>query len=83
MSIFNMLGGMGNGNGNVMMKAIGAMMRGESPQDFMKNLARTAPELSGLDLDNLEQTANKIAKEKNVDINEAKAKVSQQVKNNL
>ena len=83
MSIFNMLGAMGGGNNNIMLKAIGAMMRGENPQEFMKNLARTNPELSGLDLNNLEQTANKIAKDKNVDINEVKAQVTEQVKSNL
>ena len=30
---------------NIMMQAVGAMMRGESPQTFLQNLAKTMPEL--------------------------------------
>jgi hypothetical protein len=32
------------GNNNMMMQAFGAMMRGESPGDFLKNLANTNPQ---------------------------------------
>ena len=58
------------GNNKYVMQAIGAMMRGESPQAFMKNLANTTPELQGLDLDNLDDTAKNICAEKNVDMNQ-------------
>ena len=66
----------GNQN-NIMMQAIGAMMRGESPQDFMKGLAQSNPALKGLDLDNLNQTAEKVCRENNVDLNNAKSRISQ------
>ena len=52
------------------MQAIGAMMRGEDPQAFMKNLANTNPALQGLDLDNLEETARALCEKNNVNMNE-------------
>ena len=52
------------------MQAIGAMMRGENPQTFMKNLANTNPQLQGLDLDNLEETARALCEKNNVDMNQ-------------
>jgi len=57
----------GNGAMSIMMQAVGAAMRGESPEAFMKNLAQTNPQLKGLDLNNLEQTAHSLAKQKGVD----------------
>ena len=54
-------------NNSIMMQAIGAMMRGESPQQFMKNLANTNPALRGLDLDNLDATAQKVCREHGVE----------------
>lgn len=55
-------------------------MRGESPQAFMQNLAKNNPALQGLDLENLNQTAEKVCKENNVDINDAKSKIGQYIK---
>ena len=52
MNLMSMLG-----SNKYVMQAIGAMMRGENPQAFMKDLANTNPQLQGLDLDNLEETA--------------------------
>ena len=61
----------GNIMGNPMiMKAFGAMMRGESPTDFMKNLANTNPALQGLDLNNLEGTARALCEKNNVNMEE-------------
>ena len=62
-----------NPSNNIMMQAFGAMMRGESPQQFLKNLAKTNPQLQGLDLDNLDQTAEQLYAQKGQDINAAKA----------
>lgn len=50
------------------MSAIGAMMRGEDPKTFMKNLANTNPALQGLDLDNLEDTAKTLCEKNNVNM---------------
>ena len=65
-SIMNMLG---NGNNNIMLQAMGAMMRGESPRQFLSSLAQNNPQLQGLNLDNLQQTAEKVCKDNNVDMN--------------
>ena len=63
-SILGMLG-----NNNVMLQAMGAMMRGENPRQFLSNLAQSNPQLKGLDLNNLEQTAQQVCKDNNVDMN--------------
>ena len=64
---------------NIMMQAIGAMMRGESPQAFMQNIAKNNPQLQGLDLNNLNQTAEQLCQKNGIDINDAKAKINQYV----
>lgn len=61
----NIMSMMGN---PMVMKAMGAMMRGESPSDFLKNLANTNPQLQGLDLDNLEGTARALCEKNNVNM---------------
>ena len=72
--IMQMLGNNNNGM-NMMMKAFGAMIRGESPTDFLKNLAKTTPQLQGLDLDNLEGTAKSICEQRNIDMNNLKSQI--------
>ena len=68
----------GNQNqGNIMMQAIGAMMRGESPQTFMQNLAKNHPQLQGLDLNNLNKTAEDLYAQNGQDINAVKGKINQ------
>ena len=59
----------GNGFTQIMMQAVGAAMRGESPEAFMKKLAKNNPQLKGIDLDNLEESAHKLAKQKGIDEN--------------
>lgn len=75
-SILNFFGG---GNGNIMMQAIGAMMRGESPQTFMQNLARTNPALQGLDLTNINATAEKVCRDHGVDPDKLSAEIRQKI----
>lgn len=59
----------GGGGPNILMQAIGAAMRGESPQAFLQKLAQTNPQLRGLDLNNLEGTATQLANQQGKDIN--------------
>ena len=63
-SIMGMLG-----NNNIMMQAFGAMMRGETPQQFLRGLAQNNPALKGIDLNNLQQTAQQLCNENGVDMN--------------
>ena len=72
MSIFN-------GSGNMMMKAFGAMMRGESPQMFLQNLAATNPALQGLDLTNINATAEQLCRERGIDSGKLTAEIQQSV----
>lgn len=65
------------GSNSIMMQALGSMMRGESPKDFLKNLANTNPQLQGLDLDNLEGTAKALCEKNNVDMNELAGKIQE------
>lgn len=74
-SLMSFLSGMGGNNG-LFMKAVGAMMRGESPQDFMKGLAQSNPSLGGIDLSNLNGEAARICRERGVDPN----KLTEQIK---
>ena len=60
---------LGNNN-NMMMQALGAMMRGENPRSFIKNLANSNPQLQGLNLDDLQGTAQELCNRNNVDMNQ-------------
>lgn len=51
---------------NILMQAFGAAMRGESPQQFMQNLANQHPQLRQLDLSNLQQTAEQVCAQNGV-----------------
>lgn len=62
-----------------MMQAIGAMLRGESPQQFLKNLAQSNPQLQGLDLSNPEKAAEELYKKNGEDYNSAKASIRDKV----
>ena len=55
---------------SILLQAIGAAMRGESPQAFMKRLANQHPQLKRLNLDDLQGTANQLAQQNNVNIEE-------------
>lgn len=74
--ILQMITGNSNASG-IMMKAFGSMMRGESPTDFLKNLAKTEPKLQGLDFDNLESTAKDLCDQRNVDMNALKSQIEE------
>ena len=53
----------------ILMQAVGAAMRGETPEAFLKTLAQTNPQLRGVDLTDLEGTARKIANAQGKDLN--------------
>lgn len=70
------------GNNNIMMQALGAMMRGESPTDFLKGLANTNPQLKDLNLDDLEGTAKALCDKNNVNMDELADKIKDFAKSN-
>ena len=73
--ILQMLNGSQNPQSNIMMQAVGAMLRGETPQSFLQNLAKSNPELQGLDLNNPSQAAEKLYADKGQDISAAKSSI--------
>ena len=77
----NLMGLMGNNS--MIMKAMGAMMRGESPSDFLKNLANTNPQLQGLDLDDLEGTARALCDKNNVNMEQLADQIRDFAKSNI
>ena len=62
-----------------MMQAVGAMIRGESPQMFLQNLAKTNPQLQGLDLNNLDKTAEDLCNKNGEDYNTAKSSIRERI----
>ena len=77
--ILQMLSGSQNPQSNIMMQAVGAMLRGETPQSFLQNLAKNNPQLQGLDLNNPSQAAEQLYKDKGQDINTAKTSIMERV----
>ena len=75
-SILNFFGG---NNGNLMMQAVGAFMRGEDPKTFLQNLANTNPKLRGLDLTDINAIAQKVCQDHGVDA----AKLTAEIKQNI
>lgn len=79
-SLMNFFSGMmSGGNGNIFMQAVGAMMRGESPRDFMRQLANTNPALRGINLDDLNGEAQRICSEHGVDAGKLTAEIKQTI----
>ncbi len=54
-------------NGNLMMQAFGAMMRGEDPKTFLQGLANSNPALRGMDLNDINGTAQRLCQERGID----------------
>lgn len=72
--LLSMLGGGGNNIfAQIAMQAVGAALRGETPQNFLRGLANTRPELRGIDVNDLEGSARKLAQQKGVDFDTVKS----------
>ena len=57
-------------NSFILLQAIGAAMRGESPQAFMKRLANQHPQLKKMNLDDLQATAQQLAQQQGLNMDE-------------
>lgn len=60
---------------NMMMRAMTAMMSGQTPQQFLRSL----PELNGMDLNNIQNTAQQLCQNKGINYEQAKAQISNQL----
>lgn len=63
----------------VLMQAVGAMMRGESPQQFLQNLAQTNPQLQNLDLSNPNKAAEELCRQSGKDFNTEKQSIMSRI----
>lgn len=57
-------GGTASGGFSMLLKAIGAAMRGEDPATFMRSIANNHPALKQVDFNDLYGSAQKLCKEK-------------------
>lgn len=66
-SLLSMFGNNNNASGmSILLQAIGAAMRGESPQTFMKRLANSHPQLKRMNLDDLYGSAQQLCNERGI-----------------
>ena len=61
---------MNNAGMPILLAAVGAALRGETPQTFMKRLANQHPQLRRLNLDDLQGTANDLCKQNGINPND-------------
>ena len=54
----------------ILMQALGAAMRGENAQSFMKRLANQHPQLRKMNLDDLQGAAQQLCQQNGVDAND-------------
>lgn len=76
--VLDMLGG--NTGASVLMQAIGAAMRGESPQAFMKRLANSHPQLKRMNLDDLYGSAQQLCEERGLNPDEVAKSIDPLIK---
>jgi hypothetical protein len=61
----------GSGGGtSILFQAIGAAMRGESPQTFLKKLANSDPRLKKMNLDDLMGSAQQLAQQQGINLDD-------------
>ena len=65
-SLLSLLGGSSSAGTNLLLQAVGAALRGESPQAFMKRLANQHPQLKRMNLDDLQGTARDLCQQNGV-----------------
>ena len=70
----------GNGKAALYARALAAMARGESAESFMADLAKTDPRFKGIDMANLEQSANKLCQEKGVNKERLASQIGEEIK---
>lgn len=60
---------------NMMMRAMSAMMSGQTPQQFLRSI----PELNNMDFNNIQNTAQQLCQQKGINYEQAKSQISNQL----
>ena len=74
-SLLSLIGGGGNNFASILLQAVGAALRGESPQDFLRNLANSNPQMRGMDFSNPQGTAQQLCQQRGINADELAKKV--------
>ena len=64
-------------NSFILLQAVGAAMRGESPQAFMKRLANQHPQLKKMNLDDLQGAANQLAQQNGINVEDVQRQLDE------
>ena len=78
----SLFGGSKPGGGlgaDLLMRAVGAWMRGESPQDCFRSLANEIPELQKFNANDLKGAAHQLCQERGID----EAKITAEIKQSI
>ena len=80
--LFSFLGGKEGGGKfvSIILRAVKAAASGQPANDFLKGLSKEYPELQGLDLDDLEATANLLCKKTGKNLDDLKTKAVDLIK---
>lgn len=65
----NMFGGGANGT-SILLQAVGAALRGESPQDFLRRLSNQHPQLKKINFNDLQGEAQRLCQQNGINPNE-------------
>lgn len=60
---------------NIMMRAMSAMMSGQTPQQFLRSI----PELNNMDFNNIQNTAQQLCQQRGINYEQAKSQISNQL----
>lgn len=78
----SLFGGKSSGMGmDILMRAVGAMMRGESPRDFLRSIANAHPAFRQINADDIENEAHRICRERGMDEGEIGNQIKQYLSN--
>ena len=77
MNMFNN-GGAASGT-NILLQALGAALRGESPQAFMKRLANNHPQLKKVNLEDLYGSAQQLCNERGLNIEDVTKNIDETI----
>lgn len=78
--ILNMLsGGSSVGGSSILLQALGAALRGESPQAFMKRLANSHPQLKKMNFDDLYGSAQQLCQDRGLNIDDVTKTVDETI----
>ena len=60
---------------NMMMRAMSAMMSGQTPQQFLRSI----PELNNMDFNNIQNAAQQLCQQRGINYEQAKSQISNQL----